>query len=205
MIPIYVHTTTYTVKSRGRVLKFVRCESCATEFVYALEREASGAGTTYYGMDHEGAAGEAEASSQETLTAVLEHDYDPVPCPACGHYQRYMFPKLMAMKGMGGAGIRLVVLLAACLDGIGALYWTILYVERPNDYAFTRMLALWSVLAVLASVGMSLSLLTRYRIRRFNPNVGDKQARIALGRSRAVTREEYEKGQQPGRGTETVA
>jgi hypothetical protein len=31
MIPIYVHTTTYTVKPRGRVLKFVTCDNCATE------------------------------------------------------------------------------------------------------------------------------------------------------------------------------
>src|SRR5262245_47586315 len=89
MIPFPVFWAQYTAKVHGWCLKNVPCENCSTEYVYMIDREATGAGTSMYMLNNEGAAGHATSAASETLASVLENDFDPVPCPACGHYQRY--------------------------------------------------------------------------------------------------------------------
>ena len=54
----------------------------------------------------------------------------------------------------------------------------------------------WSVLLLLCLTGFGLSIIDKVKIRRFNPNVGDPQARLEIGRNLAVTRAEFEKAQQ---------
>jgi hypothetical protein len=193
-IPIYVFWTEYTAKAQGRNLKFVPCEHCSTEYVYVMEREAVGTGTSVYLLNDEGAAGHATSAADETLACVLENDFDPVPCPACGHYQRYMFPKLLGNTGLGVRIVLLVVSVIGCLAAVTALYRTITYLQHPNDDGFGRMVTTWFVLLLLSLTGIGLSIVNRVLIRRFDPNVGDPQARIALARGRAVTRAEFERG-----------
>jgi len=205
MIPIPVFWTKYTATLHGRVLKLVPCENCATEYVYVLEREGSGVGTSVYMLNDEGAQGHATSAAEDTLQSYLENDYDPVPCPACGHYQRYMFPKLLETKSLWGPAIMVVVLLLACLDAVSALYWSVAYLQRPNDQALGRMALTWSTLALLCLIGFGLWLVKKARIRRFDPNLEEQQARIAKGRSRAVTRAEFEKAQQGEHGAEAGA
>ena len=48
MIPIVVFWTKYTAILHGRVVKLVPCENCSTEYVYVLERESAGVGTSVY-------------------------------------------------------------------------------------------------------------------------------------------------------------
>jgi len=202
MIPIPVFWTQYTTSMRGRVLKIVRCENCSTEYLYVLERESSGVGTSVYMLNDEGAQAHATSAAEDTLTSVLENDFDPVPCPTCGHYQRYMFPKLLETKGLWGVAVTLVVLMSGCLDAVSALYWTVAYLRRPNDHAFGRMVVAWSILLLLCLIGLGLLLVKQYKIRHFDPNSEDLEARISKGRSRAVTRAEFEKAQQGERGSE---
>src|SRR5207248_7427585 len=95
MIPVPVFWMQYTATAQGRRLKFVPCENCSTEYVYVLERQAVGTGTSVYMLNSEGAASHAVAAAGDTLDSILENDFDPVPCPCCGHYQRHMFPKLL--------------------------------------------------------------------------------------------------------------
>jgi hypothetical protein len=205
MVPIPVFWTKYTATMHGRVLKLVPCENCATEYVYVLEREGSGVGTSVYLLNDEGARGHATSAAGDTLQSYLENDFDPVPCPACGHYQRYMFPKLLETKSLWGPAIMLVVLLLGCLDAVSALYWSVAYLQHPNDHALGRMALAWSTLLLLCLIGFGLWLGKKVRIRRFDPNLEDQQARITKGRSRAVTRAEFEKAQQGERGAETGA
>jgi hypothetical protein len=193
MIPVFVSWTHFTATAAGRAVKFVTCESCATEYVYVLEREASGGGTTAYGLNSEGAERDAKSAAGETLAAVLENDFDPVPCPACGHYQKYMFPKLMETKGAAGIVLAAVALMGGCLAAVGALYWTANYFQGPNEYHYRRMVTTWSILAVVCLVLLGQSLVRKYRIRYFDPNREDQQARLAKARSRAITRAEFEK------------
>lgn len=193
MIPIYVSWQHFSATVAGRSVKFVACENCSTEYVYVLEREARGGGTTMYHLNEEGARQDAQSAADETLSAVLANDFDPVPCPACGHYQRHMFPKLLETKGAGGVVLTVAVMMGACLAGIGMLYWTVNYLQSPNDYAFGRILVTGSILLALSLVGFGLSLLKKRRIRNFNPNLVNQEDRLAKARSRAITRAEYDK------------
>jgi hypothetical protein len=195
MIPLPVFWTQYTATVQGRNLKFVTCENCSTEYVYVIERETTGAGTSMYMLDNEGAAGHATSAAGETLTSVLENDFDPVPCPACGHYQRYMFPKLLGNTGLWVRLVMIGVGALGCLAAVNALLRSVTYLEHPNDHGFGQMITAWSIVLLLCLTGLGLSIVNKVIIRRFNPNVRDPQARIAIGRSRAVTRAEFEEAQ----------
>jgi hypothetical protein len=192
LIPVF--WTKYTATTHGSAVKFVTCEGCSTEYVYVLEREGSGVGTSVYLLNEDGAANHAVSAADETLQSILENDFDPVPCPVCGHYQRYMFPKLQKPKVWGPVAT-LVLLLVGCLDAVSALYWSVVYLQRPTDRAFGRMVVTWSILLFLCLIGLGLAMTQRIKMRNFNPNLEDQQARIALGRSRALTRAEFKNGQ----------
>ena len=199
MVLIPIFWKQYTATAQGSRLKFVPCEHCSVEYVYVIEREATGAGVSMYMLNNEGAAGQATSDAGEMLSAVLENDFDPVPCPVCGHYQRYMFPKLLGNTGLWVRLVLLVVIVLGCLATANAAYRSISYLLLPADDGFGQLVTAWSVLLLLGVMGFGLSIVNKVLIRRFNPNVGDPQARIAIGRSRAITREEFEKAQ-PAKG-----
>jgi hypothetical protein len=205
MIPVVVFWTKYTATLNGRVLKLVPCENCSTEYVYVLEREGTGVGTSVYALNDEGARDNAASAAEESLREHLANDFDPVPCPVCGHYQRYMFPKLYETKSLWGPVAKFVVLALGCLDAVGALFWSVAYLQQPNDHALGRMVVAWSLLAVLCLIGVGLAAIERSKARRFDPNSEDQQARIERGRSRAVTRAEFEAAQQRELGAEDSA
>ena len=191
----------HTATAQGRRLKFVRCEHCSAEYVYVMERETTGAfsrmnvfGETMFGIDNEAAA-HAKSAAEETLAAVLDNDFDPVPCPACGHYQRYMFPKLLGNTGLWARLILLAAIVIGCLAAMYAVYHSIRYLQNPTNEGVGPPITGWSVLLLLCVLGLVLSIINKVQIRRFNPNAGDPQARIAVGRRLAVTREEFEKAQ----------
>jgi hypothetical protein len=195
--------TNYTASVRGRVLKLVPCENCRTEYVYVLEREGVGAGTSVYGLYDETAHDNAQSGAQEALEQYLANDFDPVPCPACGHYQPFMFPKLIEMRSLWAAAAAVATLVVAVVSLVSVLYWCINYLARPSDHALWRLGAAASTLAVAGLVGFLLRAVERNRVRHFDPNEEENLAsRIAKGRSRAVPRAEFEAlhqaGQPPG-------
>ncbi|HWG45710.1 MAG TPA: hypothetical protein VN688_23315 [Gemmataceae bacterium] len=201
MIPVV--WTKYTATLPGRVLKLVLCENCSTEYVYVLEREGQGIGTSVYMLKDDGAQEHAAAAAEDTLREYLENDFDPVPCPICGHYQRYMFPKLYGATSPWLAVASLAVLAAGSLDAVGALYWSVTYLQQSTNHALVNMVVTWSLLAVLGLIGVGLAAIERSKARRFDPNTEDQPARIERGRSRAVTRAEFEATQQRvGKGPE---
>lgn len=196
MVPIPVFWTEHTATRKGRAVKVVPCENCSTEYVYILEREASGVGTSVYALNDEGAASHAQSAAGDTLKEVLKNDFDPVPCPVCGHYQRYMFPKLRETKGMGVVVLTIALLMVGAIAALGTVKCTLDYLQERGEADFRNMITAGSVLLVVCLVGLGLSILNNRQIRRFDPNVSDQQARIAIGRSRAITRAEFEKMQQ---------
>lgn len=203
MVLIPIFWTQYTAKAQGRRLKFVPCENCSVEYVYVMEREATGAGTSVYMLNDQGAAGQATSGAREMLSDILENDFDPVPCPVCGCYQRFMVPKLLGHTGLWVRLVLLVVIVLGCLAVANAVFRSIDYLQHPADYDFQQLVTTGAALLLLGVAAVGLSLLNRVLIRRFNPNAGDPEGRITIGRSRAVTREEFEKGQPaqgPGEG-----
>lgn len=195
MIPIVVAWAEYTATLQGQIFKLVPCENCATEYVYVLEREGVGCGTSFYGLTNDSAQENAQTGAETSLQEYLENDFDPVPCPVCGHYQRFMFPKLY---DGGSSWLQLAhpaLLLAGCLNAVVAAYWAITYAQQPSDHASARLGMTLGLLAVLATIGIGLKAVERSRARRFDPNTEDQQTRIEKGRSRAVTRTEFDAAQ----------
>ena len=196
MIPIVVAWTEYTATMNGRVFKLVPCENCPTEYVYVLEREGTGFGRSLYGLVDEHAENNAVSSAEMLLGEYLANDFDPVPCPVCGHYQKYMFPKLYETRSLWGPAASVAVLAVGGISAIGAIFWGMNYLEQPTDHALWRLGLACSALAVVSLVGARLSAAERARVRDFDPNTEDQQARIEKGRSRAMTRAAFEASQQ---------
>ncbi len=197
MFPIPIIWSTHSAIIRGSIVKFVRCENCSTEYLYLMEREGTGMGTSLYLLNEQGAANRAGEAAKEMLKAILEKDFDAVPCPVCGHYQRYMFSKLerhevQQPKGLWGQALLLAGIAAGSLAGVVALRSTLAYALGPNKHDLWNSLAAWSVVLLGCLLGFGPSVVRRYRSGRCNPNSGDPQVRIAMGQTRAVTREEYE-------------
>ena len=196
VIPIVVFWTNYTATVIGRVVKLVACEDCHTEYVYVLEREGVGAGNSVYGMSvhglNEDPGDHAVQAARDTLQQYLENDFDPVPCPICGHYQKFMFPKLYRPAAWIQI-IRLVSLMLGCLTAVVAtLSWAFVYLDRPGNHALGRLGMTSALFAILGSIFFVLGVVERSRASRFNPDTEDQQVRIEKGRSRAVTRAEFE-------------
>ena len=196
MIPIVIIWTNYTATVDGRVAKLVSCENCQIEYVYTLEREAVGGGTSLYYLDEDGAQERAGSNAAEALREYLANDFDPVPCPACGHYQRFMFPKLYSTKSGWSVAATVLLLAIGGVAAISALMGTIGYLDRPKDGDLLRLGIAWVVMIVCGLIGAALASAERARVRHFDPNVGDPSARIAMGRSRAVMRAEFEAARQ---------
>ncbi len=199
MIPIPIVWTKYTATMRGRVLKLVPCENCSTEYVYVLERDGEGVGTSVYFLNEDGARDHAASAAEDTLQQYLENDFDPVPCPVCGHYQRYMFPKLYDGGSTWILITKLIAIVAVCLSAVCAAYWGIVYLQRPGDQTLVRLAVTSALLAVFGLFAFGLGAVERSQAQRFDPNTEDQRARIEKGRSRAVPRAEFE-AQQRERG-----
>jgi hypothetical protein len=196
VIPIPIVWTEYTTVLRGRVMKLVCCEGCATEYVYELEREGQGAGKSLYMLDEAGAEERAKAGAEEALQSYLANDFDPIPCPACGHYQRFMFPKLYGGPAWWVSGGRLAALVLACVAAAGAVYGCASYFLFPGGRGLGTVCVSLAALALLGAIVAALTAVERSDARRFDPNTEDQHSRIEKGRCRAVTRAEFEAAQQ---------
>lgn len=137
------------------------------------------------------------SSAEEALRDYLENDFDPVPCPVCGHYQTYMFPKLLEARSLWGLVATMVLLVVGILSAVTTAYWGVSYLQGPEDEKLWRVITCCSVFAVVVLIGAGLSTAQRARVDRFDPNTEDEQARIEKGRSRALTRAEFDAKQRP--------
>lgn len=90
------YTTTITASAN----KAAKCEQCSTDYIYRVERQATGSGTSLLFLDNSGAASRSEASAREAASRALETAVDAVACPRCGWYQKNMV-KVSKWAGAG--------------------------------------------------------------------------------------------------------
>jgi hypothetical protein len=183
---------TYTVTVSGAVDKTVRCESCHAEYVYRLERTATGSGTSrvlcFY---KEEATEHAAAVAQYQLRRELHEGIDLVPCPACGWYQSNMIMKgreqhcawMWLLGVLLTAGLLPLAMLGVLINCFRCPY-------SPPNIPGDVMLA---GLVILGLVGVSLFIARSILASRYDPNSDDPEARIQLGRSRAMLRDEFDR------------
>jgi hypothetical protein len=81
-----VHLIIWLLSNRvtrsGSVLKTVRCENCTLCYEYEMRRTVK-----LEGLDSEEVLAKR---AEQTLWRKLADESDPIPCPACGWYQRHM-------------------------------------------------------------------------------------------------------------------
>lgn len=194
MIPI-PYAMTYTSTVKARVVKSVACESCHTEYIYVMERQASGQGTSMLFLDNSGASSRAQAEAEKLVMRKLEYDFDPVPCPACGWYQAFMIPKMRRLKWRWMTPVEVMLILAGVVVFIASMAVTFEYNKWQTDAAMFNMALCWTIFATIVIVAVALPVVKYRTFRHFDPNLEPQDARIAAGRSRAITLAEYEAAQ----------
>jgi hypothetical protein len=80
----------YTTTKKAVFAKECRCEHCGLHFVYPMEREADGFGSAYLGVGRTAAKQSAQEEAEAELQQLFAEDFDFVPCPGCGRYQKDM-------------------------------------------------------------------------------------------------------------------
>jgi hypothetical protein len=179
----------YTSTMSGAVLKFVRCEHCGTEYVYQLERTATGEGTSFLFSDNKGASARAASRAEDALRRKLERGVDLVPCPACGWYQQNMLPRARRehRRWMLNTGACLTIglipvaliggLISAGQVGTPAIPWPVILAG----------------LVVLAALGIGLMVGKFILARGYDPNSQDVETSKQLSQERAMLRDEFER------------
>jgi hypothetical protein len=95
VVPI-PYAKSYRSTVTGRAPKFVVCDQCGLEYVYILEAEGTGEGTSLLFLDNEGAKARSNAEAEAQMRATLEQACAVVPCPRCFRVQQHMIPKARA-------------------------------------------------------------------------------------------------------------
>lgn len=176
----------YTCKVSGGTYKFVECEDCKQKYVYQMNREAKGQGTSLYFLDNAGAQNRASKQAQAALKKALETDCDPVPCPKCGAFQQNMMEKICREYRMWMFWLGVFTIFGSVL--LGALGYTFFATEP-------RMLGLVMLFgAFLGVVGGAAVIAWRKQMGRdFEPNDTPLEQRLALAEARAVKVKNFEK------------
>jgi hypothetical protein len=186
MIP---YAKTYSATMRGRVLKSVHCEQCRAEFVYSLEREAVGVGTSILFLDNEGASKRAASDAEKSLQKTLDQECDPVPCPSCGWYQAPMV-KLLRKQHRSW-----LVWAGGILLFVGVVVALLLYINlldpRGGNSTFTTVTL--GILVVTIPLGIGLIYFRRVMAASFDPNAEDLATRKKIAGARALLREELDR------------
>jgi hypothetical protein len=192
LIPIPIGTN-FTATMSGTVRKWVRCEHCAAEFVYLMQRTVAGSGFIVLSIDGARASQRAQATAERQLEKSLEHDFELVPCPSCGSYQSYMVERLRT-KSRSDL-LFLAALLLMVVFGFAALLSGMELLSGQLDAAEVAARETSLLVSLLAFVGAGALLYLYYKSpRRFDPNVAEGvNERIAFGKQMACLKEDYER------------
>jgi hypothetical protein len=176
---MYVKWTDHTARLTASVVKEVTCEKCGEQFVYALQRTETGTGTSFYGLDEEGASDRAARRAVEHLQEAIANAFELVPCPSCGTYQAQMvqFMKNAHLKWMQVLGLALIGL-AIVLFAFGAF-------SAHGPWIVTA--------AALLLIGVGLMAYRRWQADLYDPNQGDAEPRKRLAEGIAVLKKDLPK------------
>jgi hypothetical protein len=174
------------------VLKTVHCESCHAEYVYRLERTRTGSGTSdVLFFDAAGATERATQEAHKKLRHSLQDGVDLVPCPACGWYQQDMVCE--GKERRYGWMVVLGLVLIVGLFPLAMIFLVICSLTCPPGPPLIPWQVMLASLVTVALMGTFLLAAGWILPGRYDPNDDDPEARIQLGRSRALLREEIER------------
>jgi hypothetical protein len=183
-IPIgNVHTAT----AQGTLPKVVKCEQCGQVYFYLLQRQGTGSKFSPLFLNETGAADRALVAAQVDLARQLESEVDPVPCPACGWYQRDMIPVLRAAYGSWMSGTGWILFLATIPMTIG---FVVASDDRAGPWKPGILALSFGVLAILCLAGSFAMAFAFFVVRPvlarwFDPNAAPVEERLRRGSERA--------------------
>jgi hypothetical protein len=183
----------YTVFQRGTVLKGVKCESCGTEYVYALTRVSKGVAHSPYFLDNKGAQRRAGAEAQRNLEKRLARECAAAPCPRCGWVQKHMFAVARGEQWgkhsqTGCSTFWVAVLFGSTLLGVHT-FTNWLPPDRHHILNQALEVVAWSLFA--AAILLALGAWVRYR--RWDPNSQPVQERLERAARICMTKEELQR------------
>jgi hypothetical protein len=181
----------YTSTAEGEAPKFVTCKKCGHGYGYWMTRRGSSSNTSWFLIGRDSARNRSGREAEGEVARRLRTEHDPVPCPECGHYQKRMIEPAREEKY---GWILPVGILLGIVGGAGVVaLWLALTVfggrERWMERVRNSVLAMACPAAVgipVAALGVKSSLAWRYR-----PNDDPVEERIARGRERAMSPQEY--------------
>jgi len=183
---MHISWTEYTASMSGHAIKQETCQQCQAEYVYVIERSATGQATTVYGIDAEGTRNRSQTRAQEKLERYLADDFDIVPCPSCGTYQPQMVASLQRSHHIGmfllGALLLLLAFIALVIAGV------LMLMSNPPYGS-----GIWAVIGsavVMVIVGVGLILTRNALAAKFDPNAGDPEERKTFAQSRAILKKD---------------
>ena len=171
---------------KGTALKTVQCEACQSEYVYRISREAVGHSSGFLWPDYE----TANQRASKELRKLLERGCDPVPCPACGWYQRNMVKRARQLRYAPLVSASVVLFFIAGLMTlfvlIAALADTPTAQARRNNGEYFYLFLTYGVILAAAAVCLALRFLLAWS---FDPNAATVESRIQLGRWRTLKKQ----------------
>jgi hypothetical protein len=170
----------FTAEVEAAAVRLVVCEECDTEYVYQLQRSATGYGNSLLHLDNAGAKRRAKRKAQAALSEKMKYACEVIPCPECGHVQRHMFRKARFDRAARVGLIAIPTVLLMILMLFVGEY------TRLGNFAYAL-----AGLSCLATLGVGLT--TILVNANHNPNRRPEALRVALGRERSVFRREFEK------------
>jgi len=174
---------TYTATVSGSMLKTCTCESCSAEYVYQVERQAKGSGSSILFLDNTGASGRAEDAAFAKLEKNLAKAVDPVACPACGFFQKKMV-NLLKHKTAMWVSVPLLIIAV-----IAFVFFLFLNIERERE--LSSSVSIYAItFGVLGVIGGFVGYFVRDPNKGHN-DAGGNRVKIAK-KSRGVLRKTLE-------------
>lgn len=177
----------FTANIEGKTEKEVTCEHCKEQYVYLLERKASGFGISVRGLDDEGAQDRARIHAEQKLQNCFDNDYDLVPCPACGAYQSRMVASLRRSHKMWIWALAMLLALSAVPIGLFTLFRAVTTRFTPITYGTL------GVAICLIITPLFLFRLHRQLGAKYDPNAGDPEPRKQIAQERALLVKDLER------------
>lgn len=170
----------FTATRFGVARRQVECEQCRAGYEYTLQRQVQGHGISWYCLMNDWAAEVAESRASARLAKALAYEVDPIPCPACGYFQRNMVreARRRCLKWMSWRFVGLALLLYPVV----CLFFLII----PNGVLDDEGPVIpWPVFyACLGGIGALIALAPFFRpllALPYNPNRDSESARIRKG------------------------
>lgn len=180
------------VTVRARVIRDVACERCRTLYIYAADRKAYGQSLNFLWMMGDDARDAAQQQAHERLDAELAKAIEPIACPSCGWYQKYMVREARRRRGLW---LVVVAFLAALVGAMVAAVLIGTEAGEPGSWFSRRLTPTWIAIAAFFTVAAAALVVRHFTCTRWDPNTDTlwKRKRQPKEKGKFMFKEDYDR------------